>query len=88
MQKKIAKVNPAGFGHLMLEFEDGVKQLVHLGDHEAHAPKGGDLWPPDGHEHVIESPDNDGVEILRAGRRQRATFSRSHEKVYSSRYRP
>jgi len=28
MKKKIAKVMPAGFGHLMLEFEDGVKQMV------------------------------------------------------------
>jgi hypothetical protein len=45
MKKKIAKVMPAGFGHLMLEFEDGVKQLVHRGDHEAHQPKVGDVWP-------------------------------------------
>ena len=35
MQKKIKKVSPAAFGHLMLEVEDGVKQLVHRGDHEA-----------------------------------------------------
>ena len=52
MQKKIAKVSPAAFGHLTLEFEDGVKQIVHRGDHEAHQPKPGDMWPPDGHEHV------------------------------------
>ena len=47
---------PAAFGHLMLEFGDGVKQLVHRGDHEAHQPKPGDLWPPDGHEHVASGP--------------------------------
>ena len=52
MKKKIAKVMPAGFGRLMLEFGDGVKQMVHRGDHEAHQPKPGDMWPPDGHEHV------------------------------------
>ena len=52
MQKKIVKVSPAAFRHLMLGFEDWVKQLVHRGDHEAHAPKAGDLWPPDDHEHV------------------------------------
>jgi hypothetical protein len=28
MQKKIVKASPAAFGHLMLEFEDGVKQMV------------------------------------------------------------
>ena len=56
MRKMIKKVSPAAFGHLMLEFEDGVKQLVHRSDHEAHAPKGGDLLPPDGHEHLTESP--------------------------------
>jgi hypothetical protein len=44
MQKKIAKVMPAGFGHLMLEFEDGMKKLVRRGDHEPH-PKPGDMWP-------------------------------------------
>jgi hypothetical protein len=54
MKKKIAKVMPAGFGHLMLEFEDGVKKMVHHGDHEAHQPKVDDMWPPDGHEHVTE----------------------------------
>ena len=54
MKKKIAKVMPAGFGHLMLEFEDGVKKMVHRGDHEAHQPKAGDMWPPDGHEHVTD----------------------------------
>jgi hypothetical protein len=53
MKKKIAKVMPAAFGHLMLEFEDGVKQWVHRGDHEAHQPKPGDMWPPDGHEHGL-----------------------------------
>ena len=56
MQKKIAKVSPMAMGHLMLEFEDGVKQMVHRGDHEAHAPKVGDMWPPDGHEHVMSGP--------------------------------
>ena len=50
MQKRIVKVMPVGFGHLMLEFEDGVKKMVHRGDHEAHQPKVGDMWPPDGHE--------------------------------------
>ena len=52
MQKKIVKASPASFGHLMLEFEDGTKQMVHRGDHERHDPKLGDMWPPDGHEHV------------------------------------
>ena len=56
MRKMIKKVSPAAFGHLMLELEDGTKQLVHRGDHEAHAPKAGDLWPPDGHEHVTSGP--------------------------------
>ena len=56
MQKKIKKVSPAAFGHLMLEFEDGMKQMVHRGDHEAHAPKVGDLCPPDGHEHHMSGP--------------------------------
>ena len=51
MQKKIVKVSPAAFGHLMLEFEDGTKQIVHRGDHQSQ-PKAGDLWPPDAHEHV------------------------------------
>jgi hypothetical protein len=54
MQKKIAKVMPAGFGHLMLEFEDGAKQMVHRGHHEHHDPKPADMWPPDGHEHVTD----------------------------------
>ena len=40
----------------MLEFEDGVNQIVHRGDHEAHAPEAGDLWPPGGHEHVTSGP--------------------------------
>ena len=29
----------------MLEFEDGTKQMVPRGDHEAHRPKAADLWP-------------------------------------------
>ena len=29
-------------------FEDGTKRMVH--------PKPGDLWPPDGHEHVTSGP--------------------------------
>ena len=45
MQKKIVKASPVAFGHLMLEFEEGMKQLVHRGDGEAHQPKPGDLWP-------------------------------------------
>ena len=53
MQKKIVKASPA-FGQLTLEFEDGTKQRIQRGDHEAHAPNAGDLWPPDGHEHVKE----------------------------------
>ena len=53
-EKENREVMPAGFGHLMLEFEDGVKQIVHRGDHEKHDPKSGDMWPPDGHEHVKE----------------------------------
>ena len=48
MQKKIVKANPMGFWHLMLEFEDGTKQMVHRGDLERHDPKPGDIWPPDG----------------------------------------
>jgi hypothetical protein len=56
MQKKIIKVSPMGFGHLMLEFEDGTKQTVHRGDHERHDPKPGDMWPPDGHEHIASGP--------------------------------
>ena len=32
--------------------DDCWSQMVHRGDHEAHQPKAGDLWPPDGHEHV------------------------------------
>jgi hypothetical protein len=46
MQKKIVKVSPAAFAHLMLEFEDGTKQMV----------KAGDMWPPDGNEHVTSGP--------------------------------
>jgi hypothetical protein len=56
MQQKIAKSSPMAMGHLMLEFEDGTKQMVHRGDHEPHQPKAGDLWPPDGHEHVASGP--------------------------------
>ena len=52
MQKRIVKASPMAMGHLMLEFEDGTKQMVNRGDHEAHAPKAGDVCPPDGHEHV------------------------------------
>jgi len=52
MQKRIVKASPMGFWHLMLEFADGTKQMVHRGDLERHDPKPGDLWPPDGHEHV------------------------------------
>ena len=55
MKKKIVKVSPMGFGHLMLEFEDRTKQTVHRGDHGRHDPKPGDLWP-DGHEHVAGGP--------------------------------
>lgn len=51
MRKQIAKVQPMMHGHLMLEFTDGSKQSVHRGDHEAHAPKAGDLWPPEDHAH-------------------------------------
>jgi hypothetical protein len=54
MQKKIVKAGPMGSGHLMLEFEDGTKQMVHRGDHERHDPKPGDTCPSDGHEHVIK----------------------------------
>ena len=56
MQKKIVKVSPMGMGHLMLELEDGLKQTVHRGDHEAHKPIPGDTWPPDSHEHVASGP--------------------------------
>ena len=52
MQKRIVKVSPMAHGHLMLEFSDGTKQTVFRGDHEQHAPKVGELWPPEGHEHV------------------------------------
>jgi hypothetical protein len=54
MQKSIAAVNKMGSGHLMLEFEDGTKQAVNRGDHEAHNPAVGDLWPPHGYEHVAD----------------------------------
>ena len=56
MQKKIVKASPMGFWHLMLEFEDGTKQMAHRGDHERNDPKPGDLWPPDGHKHVTDGP--------------------------------
>jgi hypothetical protein len=56
MKKKIVKVSPMGMGHLMLELEDGTSQTVHRGDHEAHKPMPGDMWPPDGHEHVASGP--------------------------------
>jgi len=39
MQRKIFKATPMGFWHLMLEFEDGTKQMVHRGDLERHDPK-------------------------------------------------
>ena len=45
MQKKTVKSSTGGLGHLVLEFEDGTKQMVHRGDHEAQQPKPGDLWP-------------------------------------------
>lgn len=54
MQKKIAAVNGTVHGHIVLDLEDGTKQTVFRGQHEAHAPKKGDLWPPDGHEHITE----------------------------------
>ena len=56
MQKKIFKASPMGFWHLMLEFEDGTKQMVHRGDLERHEPKPGDIWPPDGNKHVTDGP--------------------------------
>jgi len=56
MQKKIFKASPMGFWHLMLEFEDGTKQMVHLGDLEPHGPQPGDIWPPDGHGQVADGP--------------------------------
>ena len=56
MQKKIFKATPMGFWHLMLEFEDGTKQMVHRGDLKGHDPKPGDIWPPDGQEHVTDGP--------------------------------
>lgn len=54
MRKKIVKVCPSSHGHVILELEDGSKQTVFRGQHEAHAPIAGDLWPPEGHEHVAE----------------------------------
>lgn len=54
MRKKIVKAQRAAHGHLMLEFEDGSKQMVFRGDHEKHIPVAGDMWPPDGHEHATE----------------------------------
>ncbi len=56
MQKKIVQASPMGFWYLMLEFEDGTRQMVHRGDFERHDPKPGDIWPPDGHEHVPDGP--------------------------------
>jgi hypothetical protein len=45
MPKKIVKASPMATGHLMLEFENGIKQMVHRSDHERHDPKPGDMWP-------------------------------------------
>jgi hypothetical protein len=56
MQKRIVKASPIGFWHLMLEFDDGTKQMVHRDDLEGHDPKPGDIWPPDGREHVTDGP--------------------------------
>jgi hypothetical protein len=62
MQKKIVAVNKMGLhGHLMLDLEDGTKQTVFRGDHEAHSPKPGDLWPPEGHEHVTAGVQTGGL---------------------------
>jgi hypothetical protein len=52
MRKKITGVSKTFHGHLILELEDGAKQTVYRGDHEPHSPVVGDLWPPEGHEHV------------------------------------
>lgn len=54
MRKKIVSVTPLFHGHLMLELEDGAKRTVYRGQHEAHNPQPGDLWPPEDHEHVTE----------------------------------
>ena len=62
MKRKIARAMPAGFGHLMLGFEDGTKQMVHRGDHEHHDPKPGDMRPPARHEHVTEGVQTGGSE--------------------------
>jgi len=56
MQKRIVKASPMGFWHLMLEFDDGTKQMVHRGDLDGHDPKPGDIWPPDGRGHVADGP--------------------------------
>ena len=47
MQKRIVKASPMGFWHLMPEFDDGTKQMVHRGDLEGHNPKPGlaSRWP-------------------------------------------
>ena len=62
MQKRITNIGKMMFGHLMLELEDGTKQLVHRGDHEVHAPAVGDMWPPDGHEHVTSGVQNGALQ--------------------------
>ena len=49
MQKKIVKVSPAAFGHLMLEFEDGLMELVHRRDHNAALRY---HWANDSHSHL------------------------------------
>jgi hypothetical protein len=46
-QKKITKVQQLMSGHLALDLEDGSTQIVHRGNHEAHDPKVGDMWPPE-----------------------------------------
>lgn len=43
---KIAQIVPLLLGHVELVFEDGSHTIVGRGDHEAHAPKPGDEWPP------------------------------------------
>ena len=35
--------------------------MIHRGDHEAHQPKPGDMWPPVGHEHVTEGVQADAL---------------------------
>jgi hypothetical protein len=46
MQKTILSVHPMTHGHLKLEFTDGSSLVVFRGEHEPHAPKKGDPWPP------------------------------------------